>query len=114
YLPSHNEGTPRVLAEALLMGTPCLIASALKTPLRKNLDELNSIALDDEPQVAAAEILDGLRSYGRFRVDVEAARAEFGASRHVGRLRDSLATMLAARDQRDQGDWFLDDLHFRL
>jgi hypothetical protein len=114
YLASHSEGTPRAIAEALLVGTPCVISESLRSPVRTHLGDTNSIAVDDDPATAAAAIDAALRDYNRFRVDVAQARAVFGASSNTPRLRDALSTLLTEDGLRDDGDWYLDDLHVRL
>lgn len=114
FLASHAEGTPRVVAEALLVGTPCAISSSLRSPVRVHLDDRNSIAVDDEPAAAAAQIDRALRNYDRFEVDVGRARELFGASANVEPFRLRLEELLRTDGHAVDGDWYLDDLHVRL
>jgi hypothetical protein len=114
FLYSHSEGTPRVLGEALLHGTPCIVSESLQSGINQHLTSANTLRVSDEPAVAAAQIADALAEYDSYTVDVEAARQTFGASANVPRFQGHLRDLLAGRGLPDDGEWYLGDLHLRL
>lgn len=113
-LTSHNEGTPRVIAEALQCGTPCVLSKSLHTGIRAQLDERNSLFIDDDIPTAVRQIHDALTHPERFAVDLQAVRQAFSASEHVARLREQLSALIVKGGAAVDGEWFLDDLHLRL
>jgi len=113
-LTSHAEGTPRVIAEGLLAGTPCIVSKHLRSGIHHYLDDSNTLQIDDAPGVAAAQIDEALSSVERFFVDRERMRAAFSAERNRQPLLDHLTALFARRGKPMQGRWFLDDLHLRL
>jgi hypothetical protein len=114
FLYSHAEGTPRTLAEALLLGTPCIVSRNLRSGIGAHLTETNTLFVDDDPTVAAGEIHRALQSYEDFSVDVDAARRAFGESAHLEDLRRRLEALISADGHPIEGDWYLRDLHLRL
>ncbi|HEY2010090.1 MAG TPA: hypothetical protein VGH23_13950 [Rhizomicrobium sp.] len=114
YLASHREGTPRVIAEALLTGTPCIVSRHLVSGILPSLDNSNSLAVEDDPAVAARQIADALENYARFWVDIAAARQSFSTSVNQPRLRAWLAAKIMAAGRPVSGRWLLDDLNMRL
>jgi hypothetical protein len=113
-LASHREGTPRSLAESLLVGRPCIVSEHLQSGIRDELDSRNAVFVPDDTTAAAHAIAAGLDDYGRFVVDRDRARREFGASRNVPPLREWLTSHVQARGLPVEGAWYLDDLHVRL
>ena len=114
FLYSHSEGTPRTIAEALLLGTPCIVSRSLRSGVGDHLNEANTLFVDDEPEVAAAQIHEALGSYERFSVDVDAARRAFAETFHIDELRSRLDGLLERNGHAVEGDWYLRDLHLRL
>lgn len=114
FLASHAEGTPRVIGEALMVGTPCVISSSLRSTTRVHLDEHNSIAVDDDPVAAAAAIDQALGTCDEFRADVDKAQRIFGASANIGHFQARLEELLREDGHAVDGDWYLEDLHIRL
>jgi glycosyltransferase involved in cell wall biosynthesis len=113
-LPSHSEGTPRVIAEALMVGTPCAISESLESGITRELGATESIAISDDPAAAGAQIVDALEHYDRFHVDTERARDRYGATANKPRLLARLEELVESRDEPVEGEWLLDDLHVRL
>ena len=114
FLYSHTEGTPRTIAEALLLGTPCIVSRNLRSGINEHLTEMNTLFVDDDPMTAAREIHGALQAYETFSVDVEAARRAFGETAHLGELQERLAERIADDGHPVEGDWYLRDLHLRL
>ena len=113
-LTSHAEGTPRVVAEALLAGTPCIVSKHLRSGILHHLDDTNTLRIDDDPDAAAAQIDEALSSVGRFHVDRERMRMAFSAERNRPPLLDHFTAFFARHGKPMRGRWFLDDLHLRL
>jgi hypothetical protein len=113
-LTSHREGTPRVIAEALMAGTPCILSEKIECGVRSFLHESNCLYVDDDPAKAAAQIEDALTAYDRFSIDREAAARCFGAEANLPILKSWLVRKLSALGFPVEGRWFLDDLHLRL
>jgi hypothetical protein len=113
-LTSHQEGTPRVLAEALLADVPCIVSNKLESGISGHLDEHNSLKIDDCIATAVAQIESGLRDYDRFSIDRQAVREAFSSNLHTPRLLSTLSDRIAALDKPVVGRWFLEDLHLRL
>lgn len=114
FLNSHQEGVPRVIAEALMLGTPCVISDQLKSGLNDWLTDDNSIRIPDEPEKAAHQLVDGLNMYEKFRVDQEAVWAVFSESINVREFTGFLTNLIISRGGDVNGIWFLEDLHLRL
>jgi glycosyltransferase involved in cell wall biosynthesis len=113
-LNSHLEGVPRVIAEALMLGTPCVVSSRLRSGLNGWLDDKNSIRLTDEPLIGAQQLVAGLENYDRFLVDRESVGAAFSEAKNLHRLKTYLSKLIQAKGQSVNGQWFLEDLHLRL
>jgi glycosyltransferase involved in cell wall biosynthesis len=113
-LTSHQEGTPRVIAEALMAGTPCAVSENLRSGLNKWLDPSNSLRLSDDASTAGATVAAALDDPGRFSIDAAAAVKRFGASANLPRLRSDLERRIEQTGRAADGEWFLDDLHLRL
>jgi glycosyltransferase involved in cell wall biosynthesis len=108
-LTSHHEGTPRVVGEALMAGTPCVVSENLSSGLNRFLTDRNSLRIPDEEPAAAAQIAGALASAELFSIDRTAMWKQFSASANVPWLRERLRD-LAGTDS----DLYLDDLHLRL
>jgi hypothetical protein len=113
-LTSHQEGTPRVLAESLLADVPCIVSDRLESGISKHLDERNSVKISDDTDTAVMQIRDALLRYDQFSIDRQGIREAFLADLHVPLLRSILSDRIAALDRPVEGRWFLDDLHLRL
>jgi hypothetical protein len=113
-LTSHNEGTPRVIAEALMAEVPCIVSRHLESGIRIPLFSENTLLIDDDIPKAVAQIREGLANYHRFSVDGKKACEAFAADHHRGMLQASLSDRILSMGCEVQGRWFLDDLHLRL
>jgi hypothetical protein len=113
-LTSHQEGTPRVLAEALLADVPCIVSEKLESGISKHLDETNSVKISDDIVTAVAQIQDALQYYDRFSIDRQSVREAFLANRHLPQLHSILSAHITELGRPVEGRWFLDDLHLRL
>jgi hypothetical protein len=113
-LTSHHEGTPRVIGEALLAGTPCAVSRNLTSGLNRFLDPDNCLRVSDDPAGAAREIADALATPARFAIDRVATRELFAQSHNVPRLRAALAAAIERAGRPVDGEWYLKDLHLRL
>jgi len=113
-LTSHQEGTPRVLAESLLADVPCIVSEKLESGISKHLDETNSVKISDDIASAVTQIQDALQRYDRFSIDRQSIREAFLADRHLPQLRSILSSHITALGKPIEGRWFLDDLHLRL
>lgn len=114
FLYSHAEGTPRTIAEALLLGTPCIVSRSLRSGIGAHLNEANTLFVDDDPEVAATQIHAALHSYERFSVDLDTARQAFAETFHLDELQRRLESLVTAAGHPVEGDWYLRDLHLRL
>ena len=112
-LNSHSEGTPRSLAEALLLGTPVIVSENLNSGINNELNESNCLRVADNNSVASQQIQSALRDYGKFHVDRLRSRAFFCESENLPKLKESLHRLYPKLNDSD-GRWHLDDLHLRL
>jgi len=114
-LNSHSEGTPRVLAEALLLGTPCIVSENLSSGINHCLNKNNSIAISDVPDIAAQQIDAALENYDElFQLDREDAQRKFSQFYNLEQFKDNLSGMLKSKGFQTNGRWFLESLHLRL
>jgi len=114
-LNSHSEGTPRVLAEALLLGTPCIISENLSSGINHFMNSRNSIVISDEPKIAASQIDAALEKYTElYEVDRNDAQTHFSESYNVEKFKASLSEMLKDKGYQINGRWFLESLHLGL
>ena len=112
-LNSHSEGTPRSLAEALLLGTPVIISENLKSGINNVFDSANSVQISDDNSMAAEQILSSLSNYDKFRVDRPKSRNLFSESVNLLNLKEFFIRLYPEIGDSD-GRWHLDDLHLRL
>ncbi len=113
-LISHSEGTPRVLAEALLAGTPCIVSKSLRCGIKNYLSGQHCLMVDDEIELASVQIQKALDGYNQYRVDVDKMRAIFCETHNLERLRDYLSKLIVETGCPVEGEWYLKDLHLRL
>jgi hypothetical protein len=113
-LTSHQEGTPRVLAEALINSSVCVVSENLKMGLDSFLNTENSFAIPDDSALAAELIRKNLDSFDRFRVDFEKAQQDFCERFNLFKLKDWLSNLIKHQGRPLEGAWYLDDLNFRL
>ena len=113
-LTSHQEGTPRVIAEAFLAGTPCILSEKLRSGILSQTNANNTLFIPDDIDAAVVQIDNALSRYEKFSVDIAAAEQVFGAENHVSELRDWLSKKVDSQGMSCDGRWFLDDLHLRL
>lgn len=113
-LTSHLEGVPRVIAEALLVGTPCIVSENLRSGLNDWLSDQNSIRIADEPLKGAAQILEVLNHYDQFSLDRQMVKRAFSESEHLQGFQSYLAERITEAGFKVEGRWYLEDLHLRL
>lgn len=115
-LNSHLEGTPRVLAEALMVGTPVIISENLRSGITKLVDRPDiCVKISDDLELAWKQVQHVIQTrLKNFKVDVEAFRRLFGAQYNTDNFKDALAAVLRLDGKICQGKWFLQDLHLRL
>ncbi len=114
FLNSFKEGVPRVIAESLMLGTPCIISDQLRSGLNNWLTEDNSLKIPDEPTKGADLVLDGLKRYGRFNINRENFCSEFSETINVKNFKNYLSNLIQMNGADVNGQWFLEDLHLRL
>jgi hypothetical protein len=78
------------------------------------LNARNSLAIDDDIDIAAAQIDDALNNYDRFEVDIERIREGFSEKVVLPKLKVWLQEKIVEIGCPDDGRWFLDDLNMRL
>lgn len=114
FLNSYQEGVPRVIAEALMLGTPCIISDRLKSGLNDWLTDSNSLRIPDQVEKAAYQIVQALKRYEEFNVNQEASWASFSEEMHIQGFKSYLTNLIQSRGIDEDGLWFLEDLHLRL
>lgn len=114
-LASHSEGTPRVVGESLLVGTPCVVSRRLRSGLQPYLAKQPGVMLDDDDlEVAADQLVQALADRHAMTVDIDAARDAFSDDVNRPRLIAQLSSVMAREGHPVEGEWTLDDLHLRL
>ncbi|WP_281742914.1 hypothetical protein [Polynucleobacter yangtzensis] len=113
-LTSHSEGVPRVIAETLLLGTPCIVSENLSSGLNESLNKENSLKIVDDPLGAALQLNLALENYEKFSVNRHQAMSLFSEAEHLNAFKKFLSDKLIAMGSKDQGNWYLEDLHLRL
>ncbi len=114
FLPSHSEGTPRVIAESFMAGTPVILSEKLQSGMRGDLSVDDTLFVNDDPVIAAAQIAEALKSYDRFRVNIGKFRRLYGRDENLPLFRVALEKRITACGLPLDGRWFLEDLHLRL
>jgi len=112
-LNSHSEGTPRSLAEALLLGTPIIVSENLRSGINNVFDKTNCIQISDNNSLASEQILHALSNYGTFNVDRQTSRNLFSESENLPKLKELFMRLYPKIDD-SSGQWHLDNLHLRL
>jgi glycosyltransferase involved in cell wall biosynthesis len=112
-LNSHSEGTPRSLAEALLLGTPVIVSENLRSGINNVFDGANSVQISDDNSMAAEQILKSLSKYDTFRVDRQKSRVLFSESDNLLNLKEFITGLYPQISDSD-GRWHIDNLHLRL
>lgn len=113
-LTSHSEGVPRVVAESLLVATPCIVSKSLRSGIQHYLTADNSIHIEDDLSIGASQILDGLNNYHQYRIDSGRMRALFCETTFRPQLREYLSKLIDSSGYPVEGKWYLNDLHLRL
>jgi len=113
-LTSHQEGTPRVIAEAFLTQTPCILSRNLKSGIRAQTTEQNTVFIDKDIETAVSQIDHALTHYDRYQVDMAAVEDMFCEEKHIPELKAWLSELIRSRGKPVDGAWFLNDLHMRL
>ena len=112
-LNSHSEGTPRSLAEALLLGTPVIVSENLRSGINNALDDANSIKVSDNNLLAAEQILHSLLTYDSFIVNRQQSEQFFSESVHLPIFKNLITNLYPQIGEHD-GLWHLHELHLRL
>lgn len=112
-LNSHSEGTPRSLAEALLLGTPIIVSENLKSGIDNKFNESNSVRISDDNLNASEQILEALNNYEKFRVDRQDSKSFFCESENLSKFKQFVCELYPKINDSD-GRWHIEDLHLRL
>lgn len=113
-LTSHSEGVPRVVAEALMVGTPCIVSENLRSGINEHLNPSNCLLITDDIGSAADQMLDALAHYDRYAIDDAHVRSLFSEAFFKPRLQQYLSDLILATGNPVEGNWYLNDLHLRL
>lgn len=113
-LTSYKEGVPRVIAEALTQGTPCIVSKRLVSGLNQYLTDENTIFLEDDIPTGAQQILKGLNEISDFNIDRPAMQKLFCDTENLPTLRAFLSKKIIESGSSVAGEWYLDELDFRL
>jgi hypothetical protein len=114
FLNSYKEGVPRVIGEALLNGTPCIVSKNLKSGLNSVLNSSNTIFIDDDIDLAVNQILDGIANYSSFKIDLGNTRNFFSYKYNIENFKRLLINQISRLDLEVNGEWHLYDLPQRL
>ncbi|KKR46620.1 MAG: hypothetical protein UT90_C0013G0004 [Parcubacteria group bacterium GW2011_GWA1_40_21] len=112
-LTSHREGTPRVIAESLMAGTPCIISKNLRCGILDCLNDKNTLYLNDDIDSDASAIAKALDNYSDFSIDRKAME-KFRAEKNSPFLKKRLMNIITSLNCPAEGDWYLENLHLRL
>jgi len=113
-LTSKSEGTPKVIIEAFLEGTPCILSRELRCGMRDILNEKNTLFIDDDVDLSSNQVIDALNSYSRFTVETKDIERQFCAQYHEEPLKDYLSKQILSRNRPVDGKWYLEDFPNRL
>jgi glycosyltransferase involved in cell wall biosynthesis len=113
-LTSYREGGPRVIAEAFTHGTPCIVSKRLVSGMDQYLTNENTVFIDDDIATAAQQIVEGLNQQSRFKIDKVAMQELFCDAGNLPVFREFLSEKIRATGSEINGEWFLDELDFRL
>jgi hypothetical protein len=108
-LTSHLEGTPRIITEAFLLGTPCIVSENLSTGLAFAFDESNTLKISDEIETGAKQIQKALIE-SKHVVDRAHMHELFSESINLPKFKTFLNKLL----DTNRGEWLLDNLYVRL
>lgn len=112
-LTSHREGTPRVIVESLMSGTPCIVSKNLRCGILDCLNDKNTLYLNDDIDLDADAIAKALDNYSDFSIDRQAIE-KFKAEKNTHLLKKHLTSIITSLNCPTEGDWYLEDLHLRL
>jgi len=110
-LNSVSEGTPRVIAEALLVGRPPAIPDKLRTGIDSELDSSNTIRLPPDNNEAAQLLASVLDGESKIQIDLEKVKNYFSEESNLPTLKNRLTALAGTADENT---WLLEDLHLRL
>lgn len=112
-LTSHREGTPRVIAESLMAGTPCIVSKNLRCGILDCLNNKNTLYLNDDINSDTNAIAKALDNYSDFSIDKRAIE-KFKAEKNISLLKKQLTSIITSLNCPTEGNWYLEDLHLRL
>lgn len=112
-LTSHREGTPRVIAESLMVGTPCIVSKNLRCGILDCLNDKNTLYLNDDIDSDTNAIAKALDNYSDFSIDKRAIE-KFKAEKNISLLKKQLTSIITSLNCPTEGNWYLEDLHLRL
>ena len=113
-LTSRREGVPRVIAESLIYGTPCIVSADLVSGVNDCLNEKNSVMLGNDICSAAKKIKLALDGYGNYLIDQNAMQRKFCETYNVEKFKSFVSDRIKDLGCTVEGEWVLHDLHLRL